>query len=90
MEKELTSTRPESDSTVLDACWAHYTETAVPQHLTGEALTFAQAAFHGGARALYEVLIRLQALADQRGDGPLDLTRVGRVLGLEDSPDLNG
>lgn len=90
MEKEPTSTRPEHGSHVLDACWVHYTETAVPPDVTGEALTFAQAAFHGGARALYEVLIRLQALADQRGDGPLDLARVGRVLGLEDSPDLNG
>ena len=41
-----------------------------------------------GARALYGLLTRMQALADRRGDPPLDLARVGRLLGWEEDPPI--
>lgn len=74
---------------VLLECWANYA-TTLPQGHTEEDLRRAQSAFVGGALALYELLTRLQALADQRGDGPLDLARVGQVLGLDEDTTLNG
>ena len=50
----------------------------------------ARNAFDGGARALYELLTRMQSLAHDRGDPPLDLTRAGRLLGLDEDMAVNG
>ena len=89
MRKVPTPTRPKVDRAVLHACWVQYAETALPQKITDEDLALAGEAFAGGARALYECLTRMQALADRRGDPPLDLARVGRLLGWEDDPPIN-
>lgn len=89
MRKVSTPARPNVNHAVLDACWVQYAETALPQKITAEDLALAREAFAGGARALYELLTRMQALADRRGDPPLDLTHVGRLLGWEDDPPIN-
>jgi hypothetical protein len=75
--------------TALGECWANYAST-LPQGLAEEDLPRAQDAFFGGACGLYELLTLLQEHVDERGDGALDLVRLGRVLGLDGDTALNG
>lgn len=90
MENDFDSSLTVADARVLDACWAHYVATVLPSSLADENRGLARSAFQGGARALYELLTRMQSLAHRRGDAPLDLARVGRLLGLDEDMALNG
>ena len=81
MRKVTLSSGAEGDRRVLDACWTVYAETALPPGITAHDFVLAREAFEGGARALYELLSGMQALAERLGDPPLDLSRVGRLLG---------
>lgn len=90
MENDSDSSPVGAGVMILDECWAHYAASALPSTLTEDQSRLARAAFRGGARALYELLTRMQNLAHDRGDPPLDLTRAGRLLGLDEDMAVNG
>ena len=89
MQKVSPSAPVNADRKVLESCWAHSAETVLPRTFTDQEIMVAREAFDGGARALYELLTRMQALAGRRGEPQLDLARAGRLLGLEQDDPLN-